>query len=70
MKNAKMDFQPLLEYTHYPARWAAPVQVYGPTAGARGWETLGGYAGRSARPQGARGEAARSAGAARYEGPG
>ena len=28
-------------YTHCPARWAAPVQVHGPTAGARGWKPSG-----------------------------
>ena len=31
----------LSPYTHCPARWAAPVQVHGPTAGARGWKPSG-----------------------------
>ena len=31
--------------THCPARWAAPVQVHGPTEGARGWKPSGGMPG-------------------------
>ena len=35
----------LSPYTHCTARWAAPVQVHGPTAGARGWKPSGGMPG-------------------------
>ena len=31
----------LSPYVRCPARWAAPVQVHGPTAGARGWKPSG-----------------------------
>ena len=63
----KMGFEPL---------HALPGPVGCASPGARahsgrpGLETLGEDAGGSARPQGARGEAAMSAGAARYGGPG
>ena len=66
-KMQKMYFGPLNTLPD-PLRCARPgARAHG---GRPGLETLGGDAEGSARPQGARGEAARSAGAARREGPG
>ena len=62
-----MDFEPLHALLG-PVGCARPgARDHG---GRPGLETLEGDAGGSARPQGARGEAVRSAGAARREGPG